>query len=228
MIDDKKRIWIQRIAQYLIGLTIMAFGIAMAIRSDIGVPPGGAIAVAVSNFVPLTIGQCSALFHAFCVVAQIVITRKPTVKHAFQLPLAYAFGFVMDIFLDLLLIDFPSIVFQVLFVLGGMVILSFGIRMIVGANLLFVPPDGLARTMGAAFGMPMSKGKLMFDIAATTTAMLLTLILARNAFLVVGVGTVICAIGTGPLIGVYTKLIPFFDCDKESQQQSPPQQKTDN
>jgi uncharacterized membrane protein YczE len=57
----------------------------------------------------------------------------------------------------------------------------------------------------------MSKAKLVFDIIVTIVSALLTLIATGNAFLAVGVGTVICAIGTGPAIGFFTKVFPFFD-----------------
>jgi len=196
-------------------MVVMACGIAMCINSNIGAPPGGVIAVAASHFVPLTIGQCAALFHVFCILTQILITRRPTVKHALQLPLAYVFGFLIDFFLELLVFEFPGIAYRVLFLLAGLLLLSLGIRAIVGANILLIPPDGLARAIGTAFNWPMSKGKLAFDIAATTVGLLMTWILAGNPFLVVGVGTVICAIGTGPLIGVYTKLLPFLDLDRK-------------
>jgi len=192
----------------------MSFGIAMSIRAGIGVAPGGAIAVAAYMFVPLTIGQCSALFNAFCVLVQVIITRRPTLRHLLQLPLAYVFGLMLDFFydrLDLLLLTFWHSLF---FLTLGMIIFSLGIRTIVGANIILAPPDGLAKTIGDIFGWPMSKSKLAFDMVATTVAAMITLIIASNAFMVVSVGTVVCAIFTGPLIGLYTKLLPFLDTEK--------------
>ena len=211
---EKKRWWAKRILTYAIGLVVMAFGIAMTIRAFIGVAPGGVIPYAVSFFVPLTIGQCTACFHVFCITTQIIITRKPTLKHAFQLPMAYVNGILLDFFYSILDIPFPGMIHRILWILLSMLVFSLGIRAIVGANIVLVPPDGLARTVGSLFGWPMSKAKLAFDIAATSIAALITLILGGNALLAVGVGTLITAIGTGPLIGLYTKLLPFLDAEK--------------
>jgi uncharacterized membrane protein YczE len=211
MDSDKKRHWAKRIALYVLGIIVMTFGISMSIRADIGVAPGGTIAFAVFYLTPLTIGQCSALFHIFCILVQLAITRRPALKLALQFPLALVFGQLLDIFYDLLDIQLPNMALRILFLLAGLIIFSLGIRTIVGANILLAPPDGLAQTAGNVFGWPMSKSKLAFDITATAIAALLTLILAGNAFIAVGVGTVICAIGTGPAIGVYTKLLPFLD-----------------
>jgi uncharacterized membrane protein YczE len=208
---DKKRKWAKRIAVYVVGTIVMAFGIAMSIRADIGVAPGGAIPYAVSRFVPLTIGQCSALFYVFCMLAQLAITRRPELKLILQLPLAYIFGMLLDFFYALLNIEFPGIQYRVLFLLAGLIIFSFGIRTVVGANILLAPPDGLARAIGDAFGWQMSKAKLVFDVAATIIAAIITFILAGDPFIAVSIGTVICAVGTGPAIGLYTKLFPSLD-----------------
>ena len=216
MTDKEKRLWwAKRILTYSLGLVIMAFGIAMTLRAYLGNAPGGVIPYAVSFFVPLTIGQCTASFHVFCITTQIIITRRPTIKHAFQLPMAYVNGLLLDFFYGILDIPLPSIIHQILFVIAAMLVFSLGIRAIVGANLILVPPDGLARTVGNIFGWPMSKAKLAFDIAATTIAILITLIFSGKAFLAVGVGTLITAIGTGPLIGLFTKLFPFLDAEKK-------------
>ena len=206
-----KKKYANRIVSYLFGLVVMAFGISMAIRADIGVAPGSTIPYAVSKLSPLTIGQCSSLFHIFCMLAQLAITRKPSLKLVFQFPLAYAFGLLIDAFYLLLDVSLAGIPVRVMFLLAGLVVFSLGIRVIVGADVLLAPPDGLAQALGNIFGWPMSKSKLAFDIVVTVLTAILTLITLGDLFVVVSAGTVICAIGTGPLIGLYTKLFPFFD-----------------
>ena len=201
----------KRIIYYLIGMVVMAFGIAMAIRADIGVAPGSTIPYATSKLTPLSIGQCSSLFHVFCMLIQLAISRRPTLKLLLQLPFAYAFGFLLDVFYPLLDIAFPGMIHRVLTLIVSLFIFSLGIRIIVGADILLSPPDGLALALGRALGWPMSKAKLAFDIIITSFTAVLTLIMAGDLFLVVGVGSVICAIGTGPIIGLYTKMFPFFD-----------------
>ena len=207
----RERNLVKRIVFYILGLIVMAFGISMSIRADIGVAPGSTVAYAASRLSPLTIGQCSACFHVFCMLAQLMITRKPKITLLLQLPLAYVFGLLIDIFYDLLIITPPNMLYSILLMLAALFVFSLGIRAIVGADILLAPPDGLARTIGNVFGWPMSKAKLVFDIVATAAAALVTLILAGDVFLAVGVGTIICAAGTGPIIGLFTKLLPFLD-----------------
>ena len=197
------------------GVVIMTFGIALSIRAYIGVAPGSAVPYAVSQITPLSIGQCATLFHIFCVLVQLGISRRITLLVVLQFPMAYVFGLLIDLFHMLLEITPANMLYSILLILAGMVIFSLGIRIIVGADLLLAPPDGLARTLGNFLGLPMSKSKLIFDIIVTVIAAALTLIVAGDAFIAVGIGTVICAIGTGPAIGLYTKLFPFFDIAKK-------------
>lgn len=189
----------------------MAFGIALAIRADIGVAPGSVIAYSASLLTPLSVGICSSLFHVLCMLLQAAITRSFSPKLLLQLPLAYAFGFMLDAFLWMLDFDLPSMPARYLILAAGLFTFSLGIRAVVGADIILAPPDGLAKALGDLMKQPISRGKLLFDVLVTAIGMLLTLIFAGSAFLAVGWGTVICAIGTGPIIGLYTKLFPMLD-----------------
>ena len=212
----KKRDMAKRVSYYILGTLIMAFGVTMAVRADIGVAPGSTISYALSKLTPLTLGQSSAAVQIACVLLQLIMTKRATLKLLLQFPLSYVFGFIIDVFYLLLDIPFEGYLYRLLFLLAGLVIFSLGIRILVGADILLPPTDGLAQALGRLFGWPMSKGKLAFDIIITGGTAILTLIAAGDFFMVVGVGTVICAIGTGPIIGLFTKLFPFFDAAKNT------------
>jgi len=224
----KKRIMAVRIAYYILGTVIMAFGVTMAVRADIGVAPGSTVSYAMSKLTRLTLGQSSAVVQITCVLLQLIMTRRLTLKLLLQFPLAYVFGIIIDGFYMLLDIPLPGLVYRVIFLLGGLVIFSLGIRILVGTDILLAPTDGLALALGNLFGWPMSKGKLAFDIIITLGTAIVTLLVAGDFFMVVGVGTVICAIGTGPIIGFFTKLFPFFDASEISRKNRNPGQKNTN
>ena len=201
----------RRFIFYLLGTVALALGIAMAVRADIGVAPASTIAHALSKLTPLTIGRSTSLYYVLCMLLQIIIAHRITLKIILQLPVAYLFGLLIDFFYELLSFPLPGILYRGLLLLASLVISSLGIRIMVGANILLAPSDGVAQAIGTAFGWPMSKAKLVFDIAITAFTAILTLIAVGDVFFVVSVGTVIFAIGSGPLIGFFTKVFPFFD-----------------
>jgi hypothetical protein len=201
----------KKIICFLLGLVVMVFGVAMFIKADIGAPCGDTVSIVVSRFTLLSIGQCIIIFHVLCILAQIALSRRLSVKHLFQLPLAVIFGMLIDLFLHLMSFEFSGIVSRFVFLTAGMVIFSFGLRVMLGINLMLMPPEGLVREVSAKSRWSIAQAKIAYDIAVTFTAVILSVILAGNAFLVVNVGTVVCAVGTGPLIGVFTRLFPVFD-----------------
>lgn len=209
--SQKKNDYAKRTALFISGLIVMALGIALVIKVDIGVAPGSVIPYSVSKLVPLTVGMCSSMFHVFCMLMQLLIIRRPTLKLLLQLPIVYAFGLLLDFFLSLMTFGVPDMQYRVILMLVGLPVFSLGIRIIVGAGLIILPTDGLAQTIGDKMGWPMSKAKLVFDIIVTIIGILLMLIFTGNAFLSVNIGTIVCAIGTGPFIGLFTKLLPFLD-----------------
>lgn len=212
----KKRNFAKRVPLYFLGMIVMAFGIAIVIRVDIGVAPGSIIPYSISLLTPLTVGICSALFQVFCMLMQIILTRRISPALILQLPLAYVFGFLLDSFLWLLDFEIVSMLYRILLTVAGLFIFSFGIRAIVGANIIIMPTDGLAQAMGKKLGWPMSRGKLAFDIIVTIVGIILMYVFSDNAFAAVNIGTIICAAGTGPIIGLFTKLFPALDIvDKE-------------
>ena len=214
----KNGILLKKVLFYALGSVVMAIGIALVIRVDIGVAPGSVIPYSLSLLTPLSVGMCSAIFQIFCMIMQLILTRKFTLRLVIQFPLAYVLGFLLDAALWLMDFEVASMFYRVLLTIAGLFIFSFGIRTIVGSNLFIMPTDGLALTLGKKLGWPMSKGKLLFDIIVTALGIVLMLIFTGNAFLSVSIGTVICAIGTGPIIGLYTKLFPSLDIlDTEEQ-----------
>lgn len=199
----------------------MSFGIALVVKVDIGVAPGSVIPYTMSLLTPISVGMCSAIFQVFCMAMQLILTRKLTLKLLIQLPLAYVFGFLLDAIIWLLNFEISSMLYRVLLTIAGLFVFSFGIRTIVGSNLFIMPTDGLAQTLGKKLGWPMSKGKLLFDIIVTIVGVVLMLAFTGNAFLSVNIGTVICAAGTGPIIGLYTKLFPSLDVVEEDRHATP-------
>ena len=216
-----KRNFLTRMILHFLGMLVMTFGIALSSKGGVGVASVSTIAFAGSKLTPLTFGTCSSLFHGFCFVSQIVITRRFTAKSLLQIPMVYLFGFFLDIFNNLLTFAASNIVVGCVLVAVATPVFSLGLRIIIGADFALAPPDALVRTIGDKVGWPMSKAKFIFDIAVVSTAAALTWIFLGNPFIAVGFGTVITMLMTGPMIGFYTKLFPFFDAPKAETAEEP-------
>jgi len=193
------------------GLLVMTFGIALSSKAGIGVAPVSTISFAASRLIPLTFGMCSSSFHGICFLAQLALTRKLTVLTVLQIPAVYVFGLLIDFFVSLLTFPTPELIFGIPLVAVSAIIFSLGIRIIIGSDLVLPPPDSLVKLIGELSGWSMSKSKLIFDICVVSLAAIVTLVFLGDLFVAVGIGTIICVFLTGPAIGFYQKVMPFFD-----------------
>ena len=206
-----KRSFVKRVVFYILGLFVLALGIALAPKANLGVASVSTISFAGSMIVPLTFGMCTTIFQIFCVLLQLALKRRMTVSLVLQLPTAYVFGFLIDFFSNLLRFPPPNIVYGIPLVVGSVLIFALGLRILFGASLILMPPDGLVRTISEISGRSLSKTKLVFDLTIVSISAAWTFVILNNALATIGIGTIITMLLAGPAIGMYQKLFPFFD-----------------
>ena len=88
---------LKRYQLLLIGLSIMAFGVAFSIKASLGTSPISSVPYVVSLFTPLTVGTATITMHCVFILLQILILRKNYHPiQLMQLPVAFFFGYLTD------------------------------------------------------------------------------------------------------------------------------------
>lgn len=88
---------LKRYLLLLIGLAIMAFGVAFSIKASLGTSPISSVPYVVSLFTPLTVGTATITMHCVFILLQILILRKDYHPiQLMQLPVAFFFGYLTD------------------------------------------------------------------------------------------------------------------------------------
>ena len=88
---------LKRYLLLLVGLSIMAFGVAFSIKASLGTSPISSVPYVTSLFTPLTVGTATITMHCVFILLQILILRKN--YHPIQLmqfPVAFFFGYLTD------------------------------------------------------------------------------------------------------------------------------------
>lgn len=89
---------LKRYVLLLIGLMIMAFGVAFSIKASLGTSPISSVPYAVSVFTLLTVGTATIAMHCVFILLQILILRKNYhLIQLMQLPVAFVFGYLTDL-----------------------------------------------------------------------------------------------------------------------------------
>lgn len=88
---------LKRYLLLMVGLSIMAFGVAFSIKASLGTSPISSVPYVVSLFTPLTVGTATITMHCVFILLQILILRKNYHPiQLMQLPVAFFFGYLTD------------------------------------------------------------------------------------------------------------------------------------
>lgn len=197
--------YIIRVVMYLAGLAIMTLGVAISIKSSLGVSPVSSIPYSINLIWGLEMGLATIVFHIVLVCIQIaLLRRKFAPKNLLQVPVGVLFGALTTWALGVAA-SFPSpdgIVQQVLFCLVSTVIVAFGIFLYVPADLIPLAGEGTMLAISKLTGIKFSTVKIAFDITMVVVSLVSCLVFLHSIGSV-GVGTIVAAV----LVGVWLKFI---------------------
>ncbi|RSK26070.1 membrane protein [Bacillus sp. HMF5848] len=185
---------------YLIGLTIISFGVSLTIKADVGVGAWDALNVGLSETVGLTVG--SWVFIVGCiliVINALLMKKKPDLPALITIIML---GSLIDFWL---LIALKPVVLQGLFIryvifFIAIVVIAMGVAIYLQAKFAPVPIDDLMITLRHRLNLNITMAKTMNELLALVAAFLLSG--------PIGVGTLIITFSIGPIIQFF---FPFFE-----------------
>lgn len=199
--DNFKKIII-RIVIYITGLSLLAFGIAVSIKSNLGVSPISSIPFVISRITGYSVGYVTFLFYFLCVIFQIIILQKDyRKKDLFQIFFSSVFGLFTDVALYILKNLSVNYYIEQIMLLGiSMTLISCGIFLIIVADIVPNSPDGLCISISKKWHVKFSRIKTIFDITCVLLSILLAVIYLGNLSQI-REGTIISAICIGKMVG---------------------------
>ena len=199
---------IKNIFQYFGGFLIMTLGIALSVKSDLGVSPVSSIPYTITCVIGLEMGKATILFHVFLVLFQILILRKQfKIKNLLQIPVGVVFGYFTTFcnFLMTFIASPDNMGIRVLMMIISTLLIAFGIHLYVPANLIPLAGEGAMLAISQKYGKNFSSVKLVFDISMVVIS-LATCLITIHSIGSVGIGTIIAAFCVGIELKLITKL----------------------
>ncbi len=196
-----------RIAFYLVGFLIMTLGIAVSVKSDLGVSPVSSIPYTITCIFGLDLGLSTIVFHIALVILQVALLRRAfKVKNLLQVPVGVLFGAFTTFSVSVLaFIPTPTDVWaQIVMMLFSTVLIAFGIFLYVPADFIPLAGEGAMLAIAQLTKKKFSTVKLAFDISMMVVS-LVTCLLVLHSLGSVGVGTVIAAVLVGSELKVLNK-----------------------
>lgn len=205
---EQKRTIVNRLICYFIGLFIMTAGIAISVKSDLGVSPVSSIPYTLTRCWGIEMGKATILFHCILVLLQILIRRKNfKLKSLLQIPVGIVFGYFTT-FCNYLMTFVPTpdhIVIRICMILISIVLVAIGIFFYLPANIMPLAGEGVMQAVSDVTKIAFPKVKVSFDITMVVISLITCLLVLHNLGSV-GVGTILAAILVGVVLGQIMRL----------------------
>ena len=184
------------------GLFALAIGIALSIRSNLGVSPITSIPSVFSLISGKSVGTITFIFYSVCVALQIIILRKDyKLKDLLQIAFSSIFGVFTDASLYLFRNLTPgNYLGQIFLLLLSLVIISIGLFLILTADIIVNAPEGLCVAISKKWNIEFAKVKSSFDIICVIISLTIYLTMFGNLGQI-REGTIIAALSIGRITG---------------------------
>jgi len=188
-----------RLLFYFGGLIIMTLGVAISVKSDLGVTPISSIPYTMTVVTGMDLGIATMIFSVIVVLLQILLLRKEYKPiNLLQIPIGVLFGAFLTVGGKLMILfpDPASFKIQFIIMLISTVFVSLGVFLYVPTGFIPLAPEGFLVAVSKKTKMRFSTVKVICDVAMVVIS------LGTGS---VGIGTVVAALLVGTEIKIMTK-----------------------
>lgn len=199
---------VKRYVLFIVSLFFAALGVAVTKRGELGVSPISSVAnVMSSRFEGLTLGTWLILWNVVLILGQILLLRrdfKPI--QLLQVPLSFLFGWFTDFGMWCAgHIPVGGYGTRAALVLGGIVLLGFGVSLSVIADVIMNSGEAFVKAVADRTGKNFGNVKIAFDVCCVAAAVALSLLLFGGRVVGTREGTVATALLTGLVVKFFVR-----------------------
>ncbi len=199
---------------YIFGIFILALGTAFMEAADFGVSmvvaPAYLLHLKLSQFLPFfTFGMAEYTLQTVLLILMILVMRRFRISYLFSFVTAVIYGLVLD--LNMLLVSFfpcETVPVRVIFYMAGMILCAIGVSFFFHTYISPEVYELFVKETSAKYGFNINKCKTVYDCVSCGLGILLSFcFFGFGHFEGVKLGTILCALINGWLIGQCTRVL---------------------
>ncbi|MBO4229813.1 MAG: hypothetical protein J5938_05650 [Clostridia bacterium] len=201
-------------ACYPAGILLLAFGTMMMQKADLGmsmvVAPAYLIFRKISGFLPwYTFGMSEFLFQAVILLLLGILVKRFRLSYLFSFLTAFLYGLTLDLFsLVFSFFEPSSLSFRIVCYSVGILVVALGVSFFF---LSYFPPEAyelFVMVLSRRYRWKLSTVKTVYDAVSCLTGVILSFsFFGFGRFEGVKIGTLVSAVVTGPLIGLFGRML---------------------
>lgn len=198
-----------RYGLFIVGLYIMASGIALTIKAGLGASSISCWPYVLSLKFPFSLGTFVFGLNVILIIGQMIILKRDFKKIQYlQIPVSFLFSAFIDLSMLLFVYVVPeSYPARCVVLLAGCLLTGLGISMEVTANVVMLSAEAFIQAIVIKSGKEFGYLKICFDVSCTLLATLSSLLFFGGIF---GVreGTVVAAVFVGLFARFFLQMTP--------------------
>ena len=199
---------------YILGLSVLALGVAFMEKADFGVSmvvaPAYVLYRAISPTLPFfTFGMAEYCFQALLLISLFLILRRFRLSFLFSFVTAVIYGLLLDLFMTLIRpLSFDAAWIRVAGFVIGMLLSSLGVSLEFHTYIAPSVYELFVKAMSEHTGIPIHRFKSGYDAVSFLLGIILSFVFfGFGKFVGVKLGTVVCTILNGPVIGAIGRFL---------------------
>jgi len=194
----------RRRAAYFIGTILLAYGITLNTRTNLGVAPILSVAFNISELLGIPFSLMSFFYYCFLILVQLVLLRSRFDQiQWFQLVASFLTSAFIAVF-SAVIPAAASVPLRIIYLPAAILLTGLGIILSVGARFVPNPGDGTAYAISICTGRSLGLSKNILDISSFLIALALGLVF-RGRIMGVGIGTIVTMLLTGRVVALLQK-----------------------
>jgi len=198
---------------YLLGLLLVAVGTAFMTLADFGLSmvaaPSYILHLGLSErFEFLSFGVCDYLAQTVILIIMMLVLRKFRITYFFSFVTAVLYGCILDLVLiPASLLSVGGMALRVVYFIAGLVIVPMGVALLFRTYLAPGVHELFVKEIVSHFKLDTGKTKTVYDCIFCLLSVALSFaFFGLWQFRGVGIGTIVCALVNGAIIGAFAKL----------------------
>lgn len=204
---------LKRLFLLLSGLFVMAFGVALSVKANLGTSPISSLPYVLSLAFPWSMGVFTMLMNSLLVLSQVFLLKRDfRLPQLLQIPIVLLFSLFTDWTLAIVsahsyVTGYPQ---QMALCLISTFVVAFGVFLEVKAKLSYMAGEGVVIAVVRVFKREFGKVKIGFDCTLVALALICSLTMLHE---VRGIreGTVLAALLVGLIIRLLNRHLKFVD-----------------
>ena len=190
-----------------LGLVVVALGVAISIKSNLGIaPPSCPPTILNLRWTGISVGTFTWIEHLVFIAIQALILRKNfKLRYLMQIPAAFVFGYMCDAAIwlfDAIASPATNYAVQMLLCLLGVILAAIGIQIEVVGRGWILAGDQIVAVLADVLHKPFGTMKVIFDVAMVVFTAVFSwfafgLLTGNGTTVVIREGTLILALLTG-------------------------------